>query len=138
MKIAGIAILAGIVATAMALLVRAGVSPSLRAALRTTVVVMLGWFLGYLAGPPQSLTDLSLRVWLLLALSIVAIGTAWWLHFSQQPQLHSVVPALADRFNVVVACAFALVLFLGPAASRDSSGGLLLIAGAIILACSRR
>jgi len=39
----GIAIVAACVATGMALLVRAGVNPGLRAAIRTTVILAIAW-----------------------------------------------------------------------------------------------
>jgi uncharacterized membrane protein len=137
MKVTELSILAAIVALAMALLIRSGVTPSLRAAIRTTAVVVLGWILGYSAAPPNSIANLPFRVWVMLALSVLAIGVAWWLHYREPQVAESAGPALADRINVFFAAAFALILFLGPAADHHRLDGLLLIVGAFILTRSR-
>ena len=137
MKDTGIVMLAVVVAGSMALLLRAGASPSLRAAIRTTVVVVLGWSLAYSAERSVSLADLSWRIWLMLALSVLAIGVAWGLHFIQSKQAALAGAATADRINVLFAAAFAVLLFFGPSGGRFGIAGLSLVAGALILAWNR-
>jgi uncharacterized membrane protein len=138
MKETGIVMLAALVAAGMGLLVRAGVGPTLRAAIRTTVVFVLGWSLAYVAEPPASLAALSWRLWLMLALSVLAIGVAWWLHFLGPKPAEPGGAAPADKVNVFIAAAFALLLFLGPSGARLGVAALMLVAGAAILAWGRK
>ncbi|MBI2926698.1 MAG: EamA family transporter [Verrucomicrobia bacterium] len=133
-----IVVLAVVVAASMALLVRAGVNPSLRAAIRTTVVLVLGWGLAYVAERPVAFPALSWRVWLMLALSVFAAGQAWWLHFRAPKLAEPASVAAADRINVFVAAAFALLLLLSPSARQYGVGALLVVTGAIVLALNRR
>lgn len=138
MKEASIVMLAALVAAGMALLLRAGASPSLRAAIRTPVVLVLGWSLAYSGGRSVSLAALSWRVWLMLTLSVLAIGVAWGLHFLGPKPAEPGGAAPADRINVCFAAAFALLLFLGPSGERYGVAGLSLLGGALILAWNRR
>ncbi len=130
----GIAIVAACVATGMALLVRTGVNPGLRAAIRTTVILAIAWSLAYQAERPLSLAAMSWRGWAMLALSTLAIGIAWGLNFRSPKAIDPVSGALADKINVVIAAAFALLLLFGPSPQRYGISALLLVAGALILA----
>jgi len=134
----GLILLAAWVATGMAILVRAGASPSLRAAIRTTFVLGLVWGFAYFRERSVSMSTLSWRVWLMLALSGFAIGLAWSLHFRGRKSAEPCSVALADKINVFIAAAFALLLFLGPSGQRYGVAALMLIAGAAILAWNRR
>jgi uncharacterized membrane protein len=128
-------ILAACVAAAMAFLVRAGAGPSLRTALRTTAVVALGWDLAYSANRPLSPSMLTWRVWAMLALSALAVGSAWWLHLRER-SMERPPAARADKVNVWIAAAFAVLLILGDSPKRYGFA-LLLLAGAVILALNR-
>ena len=130
--------LAAWAAAGMVLLVRAGASPSLRAAIRTTLVLGLAWGLAYFKERPVSMAALSWRVWAMLALSILAIGVAWWLHCFKPEPVESLGAARADRINVCIAAAIALLLLLGPLGGRYGVAALMVVAGTAILAWNRR
>ncbi len=138
MSVLGLVLLAAWVAAGMALLIRAGASPSLRAAIRTTVVIGLAWGFAYFKKRPVSISDLSWRAWLMLALSGVAVGLAWSLHSRGRQSAEPCSVAPADKINVFIAAAFALLLFLGPAGARLGLTVLMLVAGAAILAWGRK
>ena len=70
----------------------------------------------------------------MLALSTLAIGIAWGLSFRSPKAIDPVSGALADKINVVIAAAFALLLLFGPSPQRYGISALLLVAGALILA----
>lgn len=122
----GLVLLAAWLAVGMAFLVRAGASPSLRAAIRTTLVLGLAWGFAYFRERPAAMSALSWRVWLMVALSGFAVGLAWSLHFRGCKSAEICSGALADKINVFIAAAFALLLFLGP--SGQHYGGAALVA----------
>ncbi len=129
-------LLAASVAAIMALLVRGGKSPSLRAAIRTTLVLLLAWAFAYKANSPISWSLFSWRVWLMLALSVVAVGLAWVLHFFEPSSQESTACARADKINVFIAAGFAVLLILGSAPQRYMFAAML-VCGAAILAARR-
>jgi transporter family protein len=124
------------IAAGMALLVRRGVSSSMRAAVRTTIVLLLAWALAYRANGPISWPDLSWRMWLMLALSVFAVALAWTLHFLELNAGSPAPVARADKINIFIAAAFALLLILGSSPQRYAFA-LSLISGATILAFRR-
>jgi transporter family protein len=124
------------IAAGMALLVRGPASPSLRAAIRTTIVLLLAWSLAYRANSPISWPDLSWRLWLMLALSVFASVLAWTLYFRELSARAPAPVARADKINVFIAAAFAILLILGSSPQRYAFA-LSLISGATILALRR-
>jgi len=134
----GLVLLAAWAAAGMALLVRVGASPNLRAAIRTTLVLGLAWGFACFREQHPGISSVSWRVWAMLAPSGLAVGLAWSLHFRERKSGESRSVALADKINVFVAAAFALLLFLGPSGQRYGAAGLMLIGGAAILASNRR
>jgi uncharacterized membrane protein len=129
-------LLAAWVAAVMALLVRSGVSASLRAAVRTTIVAALGWSLVYLGNRPVCWPVLSWRVWLMLALSVAAMVLAWALHLMESKMAAPAPVARADRINVYIATGIAVLLILGSGPQRYGFA-VLLVSGTIILALRR-
>jgi uncharacterized membrane protein len=130
-----IVIVAASIAAGMAFLVRADVSPSLRAAIRTTAVLVIVWSLA--ANKANvSWNALPWRIWLMLALSVFAIAAAWRFHFRDSTAESG--PAMADRLNVPIAVAFAVLLLSDPSLRSQSWGMLLIVSGAIILALKQR
>jgi len=121
----------------MAMLARAGVHPNLRAAVRTTVVLVLGWSFAGAIKRPHSLRDLSWRVWLMLAISILAVALAWYFYFRGRQAPETTPVAVTDRINVLFAVLFAALLLCGGSTSGPGLGVLLLIGGALILAWNR-
>lgn len=129
-------LLAASIAAIMALLVWGGTSPSLRAAIRTTLVLLLAWSLGYQAHRPVSWTSVSWRIWLMLAFSVVALALAWGLHFLESKHPERAPVARADKINVFIAAAFAILLILGSSPQRYAFA-VMLLSGSVILAVRR-
>ena len=131
-----VVLFAASIAAAMALLVRDGASPSLRAAIRTSAVLLLGWSLAYRAHRPIPWLSLTWRVWLMFAISFLAVGLAWGLHFRDTRLAEPSPVALADRINVFIAVACAVLLILGSSPQRYVLA-VLLVSGAVVLASKR-
>ncbi|ODU25287.1 MAG: hypothetical protein ABS95_00365 [Verrucomicrobia bacterium SCN 57-15] len=122
-------------AAAMAMLVRSGVEANLRSAVRTTLILGVAWGFAWASRHADTATTFSLRTWILLALSGIAVVLSWMLYlWFGRKQRHTAGPAPMDRINVVLAAAFAVALFYGRAHAASWLYGLLILAGALILA----
>jgi len=129
-----LALVAAGCAGAMVLLLRAGANADLRAALRTTMVLLVGWSLAWTAHPVASLHGLSKRTWTLLVLSGLAIVTSWTLCLLRARQPGAGGFLSIDQINIGFAIFFAVTLFAGQAASQSWLSGLLIVTAAFILA----
>lgn len=112
----------------------AGVSPNLATAIRTFVILLFTWAIAYVTRHPGDIQNLAPRTWVFLVLSGVATGLSWLCYFRalQLGEASRVAPV--DKLSVVFVILFA-ALFLGEKLTFvRGAGGLLIVAGAIILA----
>lgn len=130
------AFLSAIFAGITAVLAKAGtkgIEPNLAMAIRTTVVLALSWGIVLASGIPEWKT-LSGRATLFLALSGLATGLSWLCYFRALHLGEASLVAPVDKLSVVFAIAFA-AMFLGEKLVwQHWVGGLLIVAGAIVIA----
>jgi transporter family protein len=112
----------------------AGVDSNLATAIRTTVVLVFAWVIAMTTVRPGALGQLSRQTWLFLALSGLATGLSWLCYFRalQLGQASQVAPI--DKLSVVFVLVFAALFLREPLTLRSGFGGLLIVAGAIVLA----
>jgi bacterial/archaeal transporter family protein len=111
-----------------------GVDANVATAVRTSVVVVFTWLLAYIARQPASFQAFSHRTWLFLVLSGLGTGLSWlcYFHALQAGPASRVAPI--DKLSVVLVILFATV-FLGERLTWGKGvGGLLIAAGAIVIA----
>jgi transporter family protein len=122
----------------MVTLVRTDISSSLRGAVRTTLVLVLAWGCAYSRYGWMSWSGLTWQIQWMLALSALDLGLAWllWLRAGQTQNMSR--GATIDRVNVAFAVLFAFLLWSSKDASQSPLFAPMLIAGAVILAFSRR
>jgi transporter family protein len=131
------ALLSALFAGATAILAKVGVAnvnSHLATAIRTTVILVFAWTIALAAAPSREIFTLSKRTWLFLALSGVATGLSWLCYFRalQLGEASKVAPV--DKLSVVFVLVFA-ALFLGESLTwRTGLGGVLIVAGAVVLA----
>ena len=116
----------------------AGVDSNLATAIRTSVILVFSWIVAYATSPPSAVRNLTSRTWLFLVLSGSATGLSWLCYFRalQLGEASRVAPV--DKLSVVFVILFA-ALFLGEHLTLVRGvGGLLIRAGAIILAAEPR
>jgi transporter family protein len=115
----------------------AGVDSNLATAIRTTVILVFAWAIALVTARPAELAGLSSRTWLFLALSGIATGLSWLCYFRalQLGQASQVAPV--DKLSVVFVLLFAALFLREPLTLRSGLGGLLIVAGAIVLAWKR-
>jgi transporter family protein len=130
-------ILSAIFAAATALLAKAGVShvdPNLATAIRTTVVVVFAWAIAIALGGHQEIGAVDRRSWLLLAASGLATGLSWICYFRALSLGQASKVAPIDKLSVVLVIILAWPLLGERLTPAKAAGGLLITAGAIMLA----
>jgi bacterial/archaeal transporter family protein len=111
-----------------------GVDSNLATAIRTLVVLVFSWIVAWATVPPAALRNLTPRTWLFLVLSGLATGLSWLCYFRalQLGEASRVAPV--DKLSVAFVILFS-ALFLGERLTlARGAGGLLIMAGAIVLA----
>lgn len=126
---------AAIAAIFMVVLLRAGVGPASRAALRTTMVVSVGWILAWNRYGMPSWDRLPMHVWGMLFISLLAVAFAWWARWRVKPTNSA---ALADRANIGFAALFGACLLAGNFSAQAAIMAVYLVAGAVFLALGSR
>ena len=109
------------------------VDSNLATAVRTTVVLVFAWAVCFLTNRPTVVLGLTQRNWLFLGLSGLATGLSWLCYFRalQIGEASKVAPI--DKLSVVFVLLFAAV-FLGESLTwKTGLGGVLIVAGAIVL-----
>jgi transporter family protein len=130
-------ILSALFAAATAILAKLGVAninSNLATAVRTSVVFFLAWGIAFAEVPVSALTGISRRTFLFLVLSGLATGLSWVCYFRalQLGEASQVAPV--DKLSVVFVIVFASI-FLGERITFATvAGGVLIAAGAVILA----
>lgn len=130
------AVLAAIFAAATALLAKVGVAhvdSNLAAALRTSVVVVFTWIIAISLGKHGEIRDLDRRTMLFLTLSGIATGLSWLCYFRalQLGPVSRVAPL--DKLSVPLVLLFAWVLLDEKLTPAAIVGGLLIVAGAVVM-----
>ncbi len=131
------ALLSAFFAGVTAVLAKIGVEnvdSNLATAVRTTVVLAFTWAIALAVTPKGALAALSRHTWLFLALSGIATGLSWLCYFRaiQLGPVSRVAPI--DKLSVVFAIGFGVILLHEKLSWPQAAGGLLVVAGALLLA----
>jgi len=132
-------LLSALFAAATAILAKLGVAninSNLATAVRTSVVFFLAWGIALAEVPVSAIAGITRRTLLFLVLSGLATGLSWVCYFRalQIGEASQVAPV--DKLSVVFVLLFAAI-FLGERITFATvAGGLLIAAGAVILALS--
>ena len=131
------AVLSAVFAAATALLAKAGVShvdPNLATAIRTTVVVVFAWVIAIALGGHREIAMVDRRSWVLLGLSGLATGLSWICYFRALSLGQASKVAPIDKLSVVLVILLAWPLLGERLTPAKVAGGLLITAGAVVLA----
>jgi bacterial/archaeal transporter family protein len=130
-------LLSALFAAATAILAKLGVEgidANIATAVRTSVVVVFTWVLAYIARQPSSFQAFSRKTWIFLIFSGLATGLSWlcYFHALQVGPASRVAPI--DKLSVPLVILFAVLFLREPLTWGKGVGGLLIVAGAIIIA----
>ena len=130
-------LLSALFAAATALLAKlgvAGIDSNLATAIRTSVVVVFAWGIALAFNAHRGLGFIAGRTWLFLALSGLATGLSWLCYFRALQLGPASRASPIDKLSVVLVILLAWPL-LGEAITWPKlAGGVLIAAGAIVLA----
>ena len=110
-----------------------GVDSNLATAIRTTVILLITWGVVFLLGSQGHIRELSRRTVLFLVLSGVTTGLSWLFYFKalQSGEVSKVAPI--DKLSVAMAMILAIVILGETPDVKTIVGGLLIIAGSIVI-----
>src|ERR1700691_2692665 len=131
------AILSALFAAATALLAKVGVAhvdPNLATAIRTSVVVLFAWIIALSFGSHAGLANVDRRSWLFLTASGLATGLSWICYFRALSIGEASKVAPLDKLSIILVILLAWPLLGEAITTRKVTGGILIAAGAIILA----
>ena len=135
----GWALLSAAFAAATALLAKVGVEhvdSNLATAIRTTVVVIFAWGIALVLGKHGEIRALDRRTMLFLTLSGLATGLSWLCYFRALQLGPASRVAPLDKMSVPLVILFAWLLMGEKMDAAAIMGGLLITAGAVVMAMS--
>jgi transporter family protein len=131
------ALLSALFAAATALLAKQGVAhvdSNLATAVRTTVVVLFAWGIVLVLGKHHAVRDLDRRTLFFLTLSGLATGLSWICYFRALQLGPASRVAPLDKLSVPLVMLFAWLLLGEKLTPMALGGGLLITAGAVLIA----
>lgn len=133
-------LLSAMFAAATAILAKMGVAhvdPNLATAVRTTVVLLMAWAIALGLGAHRGLAGLDRRSVGYLAASGVATGLSWLCYFRALSLGQASKVAPIDKLSVVFVILLAWPLLGEGLSWGKAAGGVLIAAGAIVLAVAK-
>ena len=111
----------------------AHVNSNLATAIRTVVILIFAWSVALFTSS-QSISTIGSRTWVFLILSGIATGLSWLCYFRalQLGEASRVAPV--DKLSVVIAIVLAAIFLHDRLTWHQWIGGLLVFAGAVVLA----
>jgi bacterial/archaeal transporter family protein len=129
------ALLSAVFAALTAVLAKVGVRdvPSnLATAIRTVVILVFAWGIALATGEHRSLSGLSRRNLLFLALSGVATGLSWLAYFRALKLAPASRVAPIDKLSLPLTILFAVLILKEPMTLRLAGGVALIVAGVLL------
>lgn len=130
------AILSAVFAALTAILAKIGVknvNPNVATAIRTVIILLMSWGIVMAAGEMKHLKTITKHNLLFLCLSGVATGLSWLFYFKalQEGPVSKVAPI--DKFSVALSIGLAFIFLHETPDLKTIIGGLLIIAGTVIM-----
>ena len=112
----------------------AGVDSNLATAIRTAVILVFAWAIAFIFSKPAEMVNFTSRTWWFLTLSGIATGLSWLCYFRalQLGEASRVAPV--DKLGVVFVIVLSAWFLKEKITLQHLAGGLLIVAGAVILA----
>ena len=111
-----------------------GVDSNLATAVRTVVILMFVWAIAFATTKPSAMCEFSGRTWMFLTLSGVATGLSWLCYFRALQLGDASQVAPVDKLGVVFVLILSAVFLKEKLTVQHLAGGLLIVAGAVVLA----
>jgi len=110
-----------------------GINSNLATAVRTAVVLVMAWIIGFITGTQNQISGISKKSWIFLILSGIATGLSWLFYYKalQIGEASKVVPV--DKFSVVITMILAFVVLREAPTAKTILGGIFITIGTFIM-----
>lgn len=110
-----------------------GINTNIATAIRTIVILFVAWGIVLASGQLKQVKELSKTNLLFLGLSGIATGLSWIFYFKalEAGPVSKVAPI--DKLSVAIAIGLSFIILKEPVDTKVIIGGLLIIAGTIII-----
>lgn len=130
------AIFSAIFAALTAILSKIGISAvnsNLATAIRTTVVLLMAWFMVFMVGAQTGITQISRKSLIFLILSGLATGASWLCYYKAL-QLGAASKVVAiDKFSVVITLVLAFIILREQINIKSVIGAVLITLGTLCM-----
>ncbi len=131
------ALLSAVFAALTSILAKVGienVNSNLATAIRTSVVLVMAWFIVFITNNQNGVAEISKKSWIFLVLSGLATGVSWLCYYKalQTGETSKVVPI--DKLSVVITLILAFIFLRDQISVKAVIGMILLTAGTLIMA----
>lgn len=110
-----------------------GVESNLGTAVRTSVVLVMAWFMVLVTGKKSKVRQIPKKELLFICLSGFATGGAWLCYYKAlQDGLASVVVPI-DKLSILVTIAFSYIVFKEKLSKKSAAGLVLITAGTVLM-----
>lgn len=131
------AILSAVFASLTAILGKAGiegVDSNLGTAIRTTVVLVMAWFMVFVTGEQKKVRTVEKIELLFICLSGLATGASWLCYYRALQEGPASVVVPIDKLSMLITIAFSYIVFHEKLTKKAAFGVVLITAGTILLA----
>ncbi len=110
-----------------------GVESNLGTAIRTSVVLVMAWLLGFAKGKQHTVKEVPKSELAYICLSGVATGGSWLCYYKalQDGPASAVVPI--DKLSIVVSIIFSYIVFKEKLSVKSSIGLVMIVAGTLVM-----
>ena len=131
------AVLSAIFASLTAILGKVGiegVDSNLGTAIRTTVVLVMAWFMVFVTGEQKEVRTVEKKELLFICLSGLATGASWLCYYRALQEGPASVVVPIDKLSMLITIAFSYIVFHEKLTKKAALGVILVTAGTILLA----
>lgn len=131
------AVLSAVFASVTAILGKVGIEDidsNLGTAIRTTVVLLMAWFMVLVTGKCSEVKKIEGRELLFIILSGIATGASWLCYYRALKEGPASVVVPIDKLSILVTIVFSMIVFNERLNIKSGEGLVAIIAGTILLA----
>ena len=111
-----------------------GVDSNLGTAIRTTVVLVMAWFMVFVTGEQKKVRTVEKIELLFICLSGLATGASWLCYYRALQEGPASVVVPIDKLSMLITIAFSYIVFHEKLTKKAAFGVVLITAGTILLA----
>ena len=111
-----------------------GVDSNLGTAIRTTVVLVMAWFMVFVTGEQMEVRTVEKKELLFICLSGLATGASWLCYYRALQEGPASVVVPIDKLSMLITIAFSYIVFHEKLTKKSALGVILITAGTIFLA----